>query len=50
VGLLAVPGAAAGGAQAGLDGDQGFKEFSDALGWGFCGDGRDFCDLSARRL
>ena len=50
VGLLAVPGAAAGGAQAGLDGDQIFKEIPDALPCGFCGDGHDFCDLSARRL
>ena len=31
VGLLAVPGTAAGGAQAGLDGHQVFEEFADAL-------------------
>jgi hypothetical protein len=31
VGLLAVPGAAARGAQAGLHGDQVFKSFADAL-------------------
>ena len=39
VGLLAVPGAAAGGAQAGLDGDQVFKEFCRCASWWLCGDG-----------
>src|SRR5579862_2111055 len=50
VGLLAVPGTAAGGAKSGLYGDQVFKEFADALFRRFCGGSLNNGDLSARRL
>ena len=50
VSLFAVPGAAAGGAQAGLDGDEIFKRFADVFcGW-ICGGVLRFGFVGAQTL